>query len=193
MPGALPFDILSPSSSQSRVGFERIPQNLTRTELFRYFTFSVEDRHEILECRGDHNRIGFALLLGGVRLTGRFPYDLASIPRHLLSHLCGQLGLETPLFVAYPQRQPTRYEHVERLKAYLGLRAFKREDHPLIDQFVRQQVRAGARVHELLPSTEQMLRTQGDPVARRHRAGAAGGRRPDRGRGRVVWRAGSPH
>jgi hypothetical protein len=73
MPGALPFDILSPSSGQSRVGFERIPQNLTRTELFRYFTFSVEDRHEILECRGDHNRIGFALLLGGVRLTGRFP------------------------------------------------------------------------------------------------------------------------
>ena len=71
MPGALPFDILSPSSSQSRVGFERIPQNLTRTELFCYFTFSVEDRHEILECRGDHNRIGFALLLGGVRLTGR--------------------------------------------------------------------------------------------------------------------------
>ena len=35
--------------------FERIPQNLTRTELFRYFTFSVEDRHEILECRGEGN------------------------------------------------------------------------------------------------------------------------------------------
>jgi hypothetical protein len=100
MPGAPPFDILSPASSRARVDFERIPQNLTRTELFRYFTFSVEDRHEILQCRGDHNRIGFAPLLGGVRLTGRFPYDLASIPRHLLSHVCEQLGLETPLFVA---------------------------------------------------------------------------------------------
>jgi hypothetical protein len=79
----------------------------------------------------------------------------------LLCHICEQLGLEPPLFVVYPQRQPTRYEHVERLKTYLGLRTFRREDHPLIDQFVRQQVRAGARLHELLPSTEQMLRTQG--------------------------------
>ena len=31
MPGALPFDILSSLYGQSRVGFERIPQNLTRT------------------------------------------------------------------------------------------------------------------------------------------------------------------
>jgi hypothetical protein len=79
----------------------------------------------------------------------------------LLSHVCEQLGLEPPSFVVYPQRQPTRYEHIERLKVYLGLRTFRREDHPLIDQFVRQQVRAGARLHELLPSTEQMLRTRG--------------------------------
>jgi hypothetical protein len=74
MPGALPFDILSPASSRARVDFERIPQNLTRTELFRYFTFSVEARHEILECRGDHNRIGFA-----TRWPGR-----ASLPERKL-------------------------------------------------------------------------------------------------------------
>ena len=41
MPGALPF-ILSPSSGQSRVGFERIPQNLTRAELLRAVTYLRE-------------------------------------------------------------------------------------------------------------------------------------------------------
>ena len=123
MHSALPFYVPS-SFRHSRAGFEQIPQNLTRPELFRYFTFSEEDCHEILQCRGDHNRIGFALLLGGMRLTGRFLYDFALVPRSLLTHICEQLSLEPPLFVVYPQRQPTRYEHVERLKVYLGLRSF---------------------------------------------------------------------
>jgi TnpA family transposase len=160
MHSALPFYVPSSSLRHSRAGFEQIPQNLTRPELFRYFTFSEEDRHEILQCRGDHNRIGFALLLGGVRLTGRFLYDFALVPRSLLTHICEQLGLEPPLFVVYPQRQPTRYEHVERLKSYLGLRSFTRANHQLITVHIRHQVRAGARLHELLPSTEQMLRAQ---------------------------------
>jgi len=66
MHSALPFYVPS-SFRHSRAGFEQIPQNLTRPELFRYFTFSEEDCHEILQCRGDHKRIGFALLLGGKR------------------------------------------------------------------------------------------------------------------------------
>ena len=41
--------------------------------------------------RGTDNRIGFALLLSGVRLTGRFPYGLELIPRSVLSHICAQL------------------------------------------------------------------------------------------------------
>jgi len=54
------------------------------------------------------------------------------------------------------------YEHFERLKAYyLGLRSFAGRDRALIAQHVREQVRAGARLHELLPSTEQRLRTHG--------------------------------
>src|SRR5947208_3600330 len=114
----LPFQPAVPTSSRhSRAGFERIPPNLSRAELLRYFTFGEEDRCEIAQCRGEHNKIGFALLLGGVRLTGRFLYDFSLVPRSLLTHICEQLGLEVPLFVVYPHRQPTRYEHTERLKA----------------------------------------------------------------------------
>jgi hypothetical protein len=50
----LPFDVPSSTFRHSRAGFEQIPQNLTRTELFRYFTFTADDRYEILQCRGDH-------------------------------------------------------------------------------------------------------------------------------------------
>lgn len=156
----LPFYVPSSPFRHSRAGFEKIPQNLTRTELLQYFTFSAEDRQEILQCRGDHNRIGFALLLGGVRLMGRFPYDFTLVPRTLLLHICEQLELSPPLFVLYPQRQPTRYEHVERLTTYLGLHPFTRQAYQQLTAHVRQQVRAGVRLHELLPNAEQMLRAR---------------------------------
>jgi urease gamma subunit len=143
-----------------RFGSEAIPKDLSRAELIRYFTYSDDDKREISQCRCLHNQIGFATLLGGVRLTGRFPYNLETIPRSIMTHVCGQLGLEIPLFLAYPQRRQTRHEHVERMRVYLGLRTFRRQDRALIIQHVRERVRAGARLHALLESTEQMLREQ---------------------------------
>jgi TnpA family transposase len=159
MNATLPFQPAPPSLRHSRAGFERIPANLSRTELFRYFSFTEEDRREIDQCRGDYNKIGFALLLGGVRLTGRFLYDFELVPRSLVAHICDQLALEVPLFLTYPQRRPTRAEHIERIKTYLGLRSFTAANRPLITHHIREQVRVGTRLHELLPSTEQMLRS----------------------------------
>lgn len=143
-----------------RAGFENLPADLSRTELFRYFTFSDKDRQEILFCRGTSNRIGFAMLLGGVRLLGRFPHDFELLPKDLLSHICTQLELEVPLFLGYPQRRSTRQEHIDRLKIYLGLRPFREADQERVTDFIREQIRAGARLHELLPGTERRLRQQ---------------------------------
>lgn len=92
---------------------------------------------------------------------GRFPLDFSLVPRSLLTHVCEQLELESPLFVVYPQRQPTRYEHVERLKTYLGLRLFTSQDAQQLTVDVRQHIGTGMRLHELLPTIEQQLRTRG--------------------------------
>lgn len=144
-----------------RAGFESIPKDITRAELLRYFTYTEDDLAVINLCRGSENRIGFALLLSGLRLTGRFPYDFELVPPHVLTHVCSQLRLsEIPLFLNYPNRRNTRAEHLERLRAYLGLRPFTEAEHPLLTAHVEQRVRAGARPHELLASTEQMLREQ---------------------------------
>ena len=158
----LQFPTPTPQSANrhTRVGFEHIPQNLSRAELFRYFTFPEPDRREIAQCRGESNKIGFALLLGGVRLTGRFLQDFELVPRSLLVHICEQLNLKTPLILTYPARQPTRYEHVERIRTYLGLRSFKQTDNEMVASHVRARARAGARLHELLADTERMLREQ---------------------------------
>jgi hypothetical protein len=142
----------------ARASFEHIPRNLSRAELFRYFTFPEPNRNEIAQCRGESNKIGFALLLSGVRLTGRFLQDFELVPRSLLLHICEQLNLKTPLILTYPARQPTRYEHVERIRTYLGLRSFKQTDNEMVTGYVRERVRGGARLHELLADTERMLR-----------------------------------
>jgi uncharacterized protein DUF4158 len=69
------FPIAVSSVRHSRAGFESVPNDLSKVELLRYFTYSENDLKEINLCRGANNRIGFALLLSGVRLTGRFPHD----------------------------------------------------------------------------------------------------------------------
>lgn len=143
-----------------RAGFESIPRDLSKAELFRYFTYSEKDLQEINLCRGVNNKIGFSLLLSGVRLTGRFPHDLELIPHSVLAHVSAQLRVPPPLFVDYPQRRPTRHEHTERLRAYLGLRNFTHQDRTMVNTLVSERVRAGARLHELLPAVEQKLREQ---------------------------------
>ncbi|MDT5120903.1 MAG: hypothetical protein QOC96_385 [Acidobacteriota bacterium] len=85
-----------------RVGCENIHADLTRAELFRFFTFPEADRRLIFQWRGTQNRLGFALLLGGVRLTGRFPKDLSAISTNLIAHLCKQLHLPFPPTLIYP-------------------------------------------------------------------------------------------
>jgi len=77
--------------------------------------------------------------------------DNADAPRVLLI-------IEGMLFLDYPQRQPTRYEHIERIKQYLGLRSFGADDQAMVADFVREQVRAGTPPDDLPQHTEEHLR-----------------------------------
>lgn len=156
----LPFTPRADPVRIARTGFETIPTDLSKAELFRYFTYSAEDRREIYSCRGSNNKLGFALLLSAVRLTGRFPFYFEALPAALLTHVCQQLKMAGRLFLDYPQRPGTLHAHKERIKAYLGLRYFLPEEHPtLVLDFVREQVRAGIPPDDLTECTEEHLRT----------------------------------
>lgn len=140
----------------ARTGFEHMPADLSKAELFRYFTYSAEDRHAIFECRGRHNKVGFALLLGCVRLTGRFPLHFHALPDNLLAHVCQQLKVGALLRLDYAQRAATLYAHKERLREYLGLRYVAVEEQAdLILACVREGVRAGRAPDELMERTEE--------------------------------------
>src|SRR5262245_22197539 len=93
----LPFAPREEPMRLSRSGFETIPADLSKAELFRYSTYSPEHRHEIFQCRGNINKVGFTLLLSGVRLTGRFPTSFELLNPSLLIHVGGR---QTPRHLA---------------------------------------------------------------------------------------------
>lgn len=155
----LPFAPREETLRAARTGFESIPADLSKAELFRYFTYSAEDRHTIFECRGRHNKVGFALLLGCVRLTGRFPLHFHTLPGNLLAHVCQQLRVGELLRLDYAQRAATLHAHKERIREYLGLRYLAAEEPAdLILACVREAVRAGRAPDELTECAEEHLR-----------------------------------
>jgi len=81
------FPISVSAVRHPRAGFESIPRDISKAELLRYFAYSENDLREINLCRGASNCIGFALLLSGARLRGRFPYDFELISRSVLTHI----------------------------------------------------------------------------------------------------------
>ncbi|MBA1661218.1 Tn3 family transposase, partial [Escherichia coli] len=67
---------------------------LTKETLARYFHLDDFDRMNISEKRGDHNRLGYAVLLCTVRYLGRFPDLATSIPIAVIDFLAEQLHIE---------------------------------------------------------------------------------------------------
>jgi hypothetical protein len=60
-------------TQEQRDGFGRYVDSPSREELERYFHLSDEDREAIQVLRGNHNRLGYAVLLTTVRFVGVLP------------------------------------------------------------------------------------------------------------------------
>ena len=87
--------------------------------------FSAEDVTRIMQCRGEHNRLGFAYQLAFVRLQGRFPVqDPLEVEEDILTFASVQLGVDIENSQQYGSRQQTVSEHQEAIRDYLGLRPF---------------------------------------------------------------------
>ncbi|WP_074713774.1 DUF4158 domain-containing protein [Arthrobacter alpinus] len=100
-----------------------VPPSLA--ELERFFFLDDSDKALVNKRRGDHNRLGFSLQLGTVRLKGSFLADPLDVSTEMIDFVAGQLGVAYPSCLkAYGEREKTRLEHQWEIAGEYGYRDF---------------------------------------------------------------------
>ncbi len=100
------------------------PVDPSDEELARDWTLSAADLEEVRKGRGPEHRQRFAVQLCALRALGRFVDNFAKVPVRIANHISRQLGLPPWLFIAEPERPATASEQEQRIREYLGCRAF---------------------------------------------------------------------
>jgi TnpA family transposase len=87
--------------------------------------FSANDIERIRQCRGEHNRLGFAYQLAFVRSFNRFPaQEPLEVEEEIVGYASVHANIDIERFAAYGNRRKTVSEHQEAIRDYLGLRPF---------------------------------------------------------------------
>jgi hypothetical protein len=102
---------------------------------------------------------GFAMQLCALRAFGVFVDDISRIPIRIANHVGRQVGVAPALFIADPDRAATDTAHTQRIRSYLGYRAFDDEVHERLRATLEERAAAGATVSELLEHARAVLRT----------------------------------
>jgi TnpA family transposase len=109
-------------SNEHRSRFGRYVGNPNPDQLARFFYLDDADQAIIRAKRGDHNRLGFALLLTTARFLGTFLENPLDVPDAVLQTLARQLQVSTtddlPLYLESKQR----WEHAEEIRSLYGFR-----------------------------------------------------------------------
>jgi hypothetical protein len=112
-------------SDQQVARYGRFAEEPSAGELERFFRLDGHGWALIPEKRRDHNRLGFAVQWGTVRMVGRFLADPMDVPPAALAFVAEQLGISEPsCFAAYGTREPTQHEHAREIRRECGYREF---------------------------------------------------------------------
>ena len=96
----------------------------TQNELIRHYTFTDNDLALIGQCRGNSNRLGFAVQMSLLRYLGQGLDVDGAVATPVLNWIARQLRIDPVCWAKYAERQETRREHLLELRAYLNLEPF---------------------------------------------------------------------
>jgi hypothetical protein len=113
----MPISFLTPAQ---RENYGRYAASPTSDQLSRFFHLSDDDLAEVRTCRGEHNRLGFALQLSTVRFLGTFLDDPVSVPSEVVEMLAHQLDIsKLDTLHAYGAGKQ-RWDHAARIQISFG-------------------------------------------------------------------------
>ncbi len=118
----MPGDFLT---EEQKRRYGRYPDEISATQLARFFHIDDTDHALISQRRGDANRLGFALQLLTVRFLGTFLPNPVEVPITVVTHVVRQLGIaDVSCLSRYMEREPTRHEHRAEIRDHYGYRDF---------------------------------------------------------------------
>src|SRR5262245_49264971 len=86
------------------------------------------ERDLIAIARGDHTRLGLAVLLKSFQLDGRFPATSHEVPASVVAFLAQQLALDPLAFERYDWWGRVIDDHRRLIRETLGVRAWANAD-----------------------------------------------------------------
>ena len=109
-------------TSSERVELLAFPTD--QGELIRLYALTKADIAFIRQHRGDHNRLGIAVLMSYLRHPGRVLAGNESPHAPVLDIVAGQLGISIDVWHVYAERDATRRSHLLELLPRLGMEQF---------------------------------------------------------------------
>lgn len=106
-------------TNEQRVKYGRYVTEPTSADLTRYFYLDDFDYQRIINKRGDHNRLGFAIQLTSLRYLGRPFDDWKEVPAKVLNVLAHRLGIPNINCLSMYNQRP-RLRHIEEICQYYG-------------------------------------------------------------------------
>jgi hypothetical protein len=135
-----------------------LPADPSDEELARDWTLSAADKIEIQGCRGDDNRLRFALQLCVLRLYDRFLPTYDAVPLRIVNHLGRQLALPPVLLLDLVPRPATDSEYQQRLRDYLGYQPFGPDIQMTLEHQLTRHAQDGMSGEQLLTQAQDLLR-----------------------------------
>lgn len=78
------------------LGLNELPRDISTFELQSFFTYRGTEREAINTRRGDAHKLGLALHIGFIRMSGRLLNSVRILPSPLWHHLGGELDITAP-------------------------------------------------------------------------------------------------
>ena len=146
--------------SDHRETLSNFPATIDDHDVIIHFLLTPADLAIVNLNRTNAQRLGFAVLLCGLRYLGFFPNDPMGIPENALAYLAQQLTCHSDDLLTYGKRPKTRRDHQRTIRDYLGFRLFKQQEEQALFAWLSERALENDRPSTLLQQASEWLYKQ---------------------------------
>jgi len=141
------------SWQSSFLGLGAIPRDLSAFELNAFFTFDAAERRAIDACQTETHKLGLALHIGFLRLSGRHLEPRRIVPAALWRHLGTQISVTAPELASLKAMYAhirTREQHQSVARKMLGIVPIREHQRRALVTALREEVKRSGDTDQLI-------------------------------------------